>query len=116
MSTPVMAARVACDMDERTSRVKPALVGRKPVAAESTPQQPAPTGDGMVALSYMLSGILFYGGLGWAGAHYLGQTWMLPVGLVLGFVASMYLVIKRYSTTADLAPTGQQNKTSEKEQ
>lgn len=116
MKAPLMTARVASDMDEQTSRMKPALAGTTPPAKASDSRPPAPTGDGMVALSYMLSGILFYGGLGWAGSHYLGHGWMFPVGLVLGFVASMYLVIKRYSIAADLAPTGKQNMTSEKEQ
>jgi len=54
--------------------------------------------DGMAVLSYVLSGILFYGGLGWAGAHFLGQVWMLPAGLVLGLLASVYLVVKRYGS------------------
>ncbi|MGA4668566.1 AtpZ/AtpI family protein [Propionibacteriaceae bacterium Y1923] len=93
-------------MDEQTPTVQPA----------PAPHHPAPTGDGMVALSYFLSGILFYGGLGWAGAHYLGQAWMLPVGLVLGFVTSMYLVIKRYSSEPETAGSGRRNQTSEKEQ
>lgn len=100
MISPAMTARVSPDMDEQTPTV-----------------QPVPTGDGMVALSYFLSGILFYGGLGWAGSRYLGQTWMLPVGLILGFVASTYLVIKRYSSV-DVAtgPSTHQTQTPEKEQ
>ena len=89
-------------MDERTSRTKPARGNS--------------TSDGMVALSYFMSGIALYGGLGWAGAHYLDQAWMLPTGLVLGFVASTYLVIKRYSYTADVVSAGSKNMTSEKEQ
>ena len=113
MSAPVMAARVALDMDEQTSKATPAL-DRKRVAAKPDAHTPAPIGDGMVALSYFMAGILFYGGLGWAGARYLGQVWMLPLGLVLGFVASMYLVIKRYSHTGS-TPTRSALDTSEKE-
>lgn len=114
MSTPLMTARVACDMDEQTSSAKPALADHEKVAAEPNAHPPAPAGDGMVALSYFMAGILFYGGLGWAGARYLGQVWMLPLGLVLGFVASMYLVIKRYSHTGS-TPTRSALDTSEKE-
>ena len=54
--------------------------------------------DGMVVLSYVLSGILLYGGLGWVGAHFLGQIWMLPVGLILGLALSVYLIVKRYGS------------------
>lgn len=52
----------------------------------------------MLILSYILSGILFYGGLGWLGATYLHQTWMLPLGLICGLLASMYMIIKRYGS------------------
>lgn len=52
----------------------------------------------MVVLSYIVSGILFYGGLGWLGARYLHQSWVLPVGLIVGLMASMYLIIKRYGS------------------
>ncbi|MFC6359868.1 hypothetical protein [Luteococcus peritonei] len=54
--------------------------------------------DGMVVLSYTLSGILLYGGLGWLGAKYLHQTWMLPVGLILGLGFSIYLIVKRFGS------------------
>jgi len=50
----------------------------------------------MLVLSYILSGILLYGGLGWLGDHYLHTTWLLPTGLILGLIGSMYLIIKRY--------------------
>ncbi|WP_460706806.1 AtpZ/AtpI family protein [Luteococcus sediminum] len=53
-------------------------------------------GDGMIPLSYVLSGIMLYGGLGWLGSRYLHQGWMLPTGLIVGLVMSMYLIIKRY--------------------
>ena len=54
--------------------------------------------DGMVVLSYLLSGIIFYGGLGWVGDHFLKTTWLLPVGLILGLISSIYLIIKRYGS------------------
>ena len=54
------------------------------------------TDDGMVALSYILAGLILYGGLGWLGDHYLHTEWLLPVGLILGLATSTYLIIKRY--------------------
>lgn len=54
--------------------------------------------DGMLVLSYLLSGIIFYGGLGWAGDYLLGTSWLLPLGLILGLVSSIYLIIKRYGS------------------
>lgn len=54
------------------------------------------TDDGMVVLSYILAGLIFYGGLGWVGNHFLNTVWLLPLGLILGFLSSIYLIIKRY--------------------
>lgn len=69
--------------------------GREGRSGTTEPPQRA-SDDGMLVLSYILSGILLYGGLGWLGDHYLHTSWLLPAGLILGLVASMYLIIKRY--------------------
>ncbi|MDO5737177.1 MAG: hypothetical protein Q4P15_11960 [Propionibacteriaceae bacterium] len=50
----------------------------------------------MVALSYILAGLILYGGLGWLGDYYFGTTWLLPIGLIMGLGTSTYLIIKRY--------------------
>ncbi len=52
----------------------------------------------MLVLSYVISGLLFYGGLGWLGDHYLHQNWMLPLGLIIGLCFSVYSIIKRYGS------------------
>ncbi|HMQ66679.1 MAG TPA: hypothetical protein PJ992_10335 [Arachnia sp.] len=64
------------------------------------PERSGPSGseDGMVVLSYILAGIIFYGGLGWAGDHFLKTSWLLPLGLILGLASSIYLIIKRYGS------------------
>ncbi|MBK7821290.1 MAG: hypothetical protein IPJ61_09460 [Tessaracoccus sp.] len=64
------------------------------------PERSGPSGneDGMVVLSYILAGIIFYGGLGWVGDHFLKTSWLLPLGLILGLVSSIYLIIKRYGS------------------
>lgn len=52
----------------------------------------------MVALSLIMSGVLFYGGLGWLVARWLGQPWIVAVGLVVGMATSTYLIIKRFGS------------------
>lgn len=52
----------------------------------------------MAVLSYLLAGLILYGGLGWVGDYYLKTSWLLPVGLILGLVSSLYLIIKRYGS------------------
>ncbi|MFV0427982.1 MAG: hypothetical protein ACK5KO_00920 [Arachnia sp.] len=54
--------------------------------------------DGMAVLSYLLAGLLFYGGLGWLADRFLETSWLLPAGLILGLVTSVYVIIKRYGS------------------
>lgn len=70
----------------------------EPSEKQADDQSPGPNEDGLVALSYILAGLLFYGGLGWLGDHFLNTTWLLPVGLILGLVFSIYLITKRYGS------------------
>lgn len=70
----------------------------EPSEKQADDQSPGPNEDGLVALSYILAGLLFYGGLGWLGDHFLNTTWLLPVGLIVGLVFSIYLITKRYGS------------------
>jgi ATP synthase protein I len=56
--------------------------------------------QGMQVLSYLISGVVLYGGLGWLGDHFLGTGFLLPVGIVLGAGFGIYLVVKRFGATA----------------
>lgn len=75
-------------------------MGATPNSPKPTPGPQGPEGmeDGMVALSYIIAGVVFYGGLGWLGDHFLHTSWLLPVGLILGLACSVYLIIKRYGS------------------
>ena len=53
----------------------------------------------MVVLSYILAGLLCYGGLGWLGDSIWKTSWLLPLGLILGLVTSIYVIIKRYGSS-----------------
>ncbi|MFZ0529982.1 MAG: AtpZ/AtpI family protein [Propionicimonas sp.] len=44
----------------------------------------------------LIAGLLFYGGLGWLLDRWLQTSWLLPVGLLFGAAAGVYLVIARY--------------------
>jgi F0F1-type ATP synthase assembly protein I len=59
--------------------------------------------QGMQVLSYLVSGVVLYGGLGWLGDHFLGTGFLLPIGIVLGAGFGIYLVVKRFGATADPA-------------
>ncbi len=52
--------------------------------------------DPWTALAYMITGPLFYGLGGWGLDAWLGTTLFLPLGLIGGGAASVYLVYVRY--------------------
>ena len=53
-------------------------------------------GDGITVVSHLLAGIGFYGALGWLADRLLHATVFLPIGLVVGTAAAVYLIIKRF--------------------
>nr|WP_159087517.1 hypothetical protein [Tessaracoccus timonensis] len=73
-------------------------MGTTPSPSKAGSQVPTGREDGMVAISYILAGIVFYGALGWLGDYFLGTSWLLPIGLIAGLVASIYLIYKRYGS------------------
>ena len=45
---------------------------------------------------YLLSGLLFWGGVGWALDKWLGTDYLVLAGLILGAGAALYLVWLRF--------------------
>lgn len=52
--------------------------------------------DGYRVLSMLISGPLFYGGVGWLLDNWLHTSWLFLLGIVVGTAAGVYLVIARY--------------------
>ncbi len=50
------------------------------------------------AVSYLISGPVLFGGIGWGLDHWLGTSWLVAVGIVGGMALSLYLVWFRYGT------------------
>lgn len=55
--------------------------------------------QGIRALSYLVAGIGLYGLVGWLLDKWLETEFLLPVGIILGTIAAMYMIIKRYGRT-----------------
>lgn len=72
--------------------------GRPPVEAEH--KQRSSADSPMRVLSYLLAGLLFYGGLGFLADHLLGTSWITPIGMIIGFALSVYMIWKRYGGVA----------------
>ena len=66
----------------------------------SQQKDPKPTpdtsGDGWRVLSYLIGGILVYGGIGFGLDRWLGTWFFLPVGIVLGAGLTIWLLNFRY--------------------
>lgn len=53
--------------------------------------------DAWAVISYLLGGVILYGGLGWLVDLWLGTRGFVAVGIVLGAAGGIVLVWLRYS-------------------
>ena len=64
--------------------------------ARPGPEEPRPL-DPMALISYLISGIVVYGGVGWLLDRWLGfDSLFLPIGVVFGVAAGGYLGYMRF--------------------
>lgn len=74
-------------------RPRPGLRKQRP-SLDDTPM-PA-RGAGMTIVSYLIAGIVAYGGIGWLIGRAVHLPVLAPVGMVVGLAISMGLIIYRY--------------------
>jgi F0F1-type ATP synthase assembly protein I len=68
---------------------------------------------GLRVLSYLISGVLVYGLLGWLGDHYFGTRFLLPIGIVAGAAFGAYMIIRRFGRVDDTAPSGAKDRSNQ---
>ena len=51
---------------------------------------------GWTIFSYLISGMIFYGGLGWLIGRWTHITAILPVGMLVGLGVGVFAVIYKY--------------------
>lgn len=67
-----------------------------PVGPSGPPGPGKPdTSSGYTYLSYMLGGMILYGGIGWLIGRWTHLAVLFPVGMVTGLVLSVALIIFR---------------------
>lgn len=66
---------------------------------QEQPPRPARETDGWQILSYMLGGMILYGGIGWLVGKWTGISVLFPVGMILGIGLSIVLIVFRVSKT-----------------
>jgi F0F1-type ATP synthase assembly protein I len=59
--------------------------------------KPPPPPDPWAVVSYLISGVLIWGGLGWLVDQWLGTRGFVGLGIVLGAGAAIVLIYLRYS-------------------
>jgi hypothetical protein len=65
-----------------------------------TPPDPRHESPGWTVFSYLLSGMILYGALGWIlGRWVVHSTLLFPIGMVVGLALAVVLVILRFGRT-----------------
>lgn len=64
-------------------------------------------GEGWAAVSTLIGGFVFWGGVGWLLDHWWGTDFLTPIGVVLGMALGIYAVVMRYGR-APLPDSAQQ--------
>lgn len=54
-------------------------------------------GDPWHAFGYLVSGVLMYGLIGWVLDRWLGTSWLVVVGIVLGAGLGIYMTWARFN-------------------
>ena len=71
----------------------------QPDPAPDSPNEKAPStyqGDPWHAHGYIVAGVFLYGFLGWLADRWLGTSFLVAVGVLLGAGFGIYLTIKRF--------------------
>jgi ATP synthase protein I len=72
----------------------------KDEAATAAPGDGPPEQNaGYIIFSYLLSGMLFYGVIGWLVARWTHVALIFPVGMIAGLVLAIVLILYKYGRT-----------------
>ena len=63
----------------------------------SPPSQEEPRGDPWHAFGYIVSGVLLYGFLGWLSDRWLGTSFLVAVGILVGAGLGIYMTWARFN-------------------
>lgn len=74
------------------------MAGQQPPPDPRKDDGPPPpnSGQGMVAISYLIAGMVVWGGVGWLVDRWLGTNGIaFGIGAVVGGAAGVYLIVRR---------------------
>jgi len=83
------------------ARRAPVFRGRRAAAAAAGLASPLPArGAGWTVISYLIAGMIAYGGIGWLISRVTHETAIFPAGMLFGLGVSLGLVIYRYGRSS----------------
>ena len=75
------------------------MAGQQPPSEPRKDDAPPPpdSGSGMAAVSYLIAGMVVWGGAGWLVDHWLHTDGIaMGIGAVIGGAAGVYLIARRF--------------------
>ena len=66
---------------------------------------PLTMGTGWTIFSYLIAGMLAYGGIGWLIGHFTRISLLFPIGMLVGLAISVGWIIYRYGRPHELGTT-----------
>jgi ATP synthase protein I len=78
---------MAADADRRRRVARPAAIDDSAALG---------LGTGWAVFSYLISGMIAYGAIGWGIGRALHAGWLFPVGMIVGMAIAVSYVIYRY--------------------
>jgi ATP synthase protein I len=67
----------------------------------SAPDEPTPAGDPWHAFGYLVSGVAIYGFLGWLTDRWLGTSFLVAIGILVGAGFGLYMTFARFNRPAE---------------
>jgi hypothetical protein len=64
--------------------------------------EPITVGTGWTVFSYLVSGMVAYGGIGWLIGHFTHVSLFFPIGMLVGLAISVGWIIYRYGRPHEL--------------
>lgn len=77
----------------------------------ATPDDDRPKGDPWHAFGYVVSGVGVYGVLGWLADRWLGTTYLVAIGILLGAGFGIYMTFARFNKVLPGVTGGQASST-----
>jgi len=85
---------------DRKAAVRKTLPGPGRKSAPREPDPPGPReGTGWAIVSYLIGGMVLYGGIGWLIGRWTHIAILFPLGLLLGIGLALALVVFRFART-----------------